>query len=55
MTGREVTVLAFCDGKTLLPMPASQDHKKRLTATRDSTPAVWARLRLRLTLAPTTK
>lgn len=28
MTGREVTVLAFCDGKTLLPMPASQDHKK---------------------------
>ena len=28
MSGREVTVLAFCDGKTLLPMPASQDHKK---------------------------
>lgn len=28
MTGREVTVLTFCDGKTLLPMPASQDHKK---------------------------
>lgn len=28
MNGREVTVLAFCDGKTLLPMPASQDHKK---------------------------
>lgn len=28
MTGREVTVLAFCDEKTLLPMPASQDHKK---------------------------
>lgn len=28
MNGSEVTVLAFCDGKTLLPMPASQDHKK---------------------------
>ena len=28
MTGPEVTVLAFCDGKHLSPMPASQDHKR---------------------------
>ncbi len=30
MFGREVTVLCFCDGKTLRPMPASQDHKRVL-------------------------
>lgn len=28
LSGREVTVLAFSDGKTLKCMPASQDHKK---------------------------
>ena len=28
MTGPEVTVLAFCDGKHLVPMPSSQDHKR---------------------------
>ncbi len=28
MTGPEVTVLAFTDGKTILPMPSSQDHKR---------------------------
>ncbi len=28
MTGPEVTVLAFCDGKTVVPMPSSQDHKR---------------------------
>ena len=28
MTGPEVTVLAFTDGKTVVPMPASQDHKR---------------------------
>lgn len=28
MTGPEVTVLAFCDGEHLLPMPSSQDHKR---------------------------
>ena len=26
--GREVTVLCFCDGKTIVPMRASQDHKR---------------------------
>ena len=28
MFGREVTVLCFCDGKTIVPMVASQDHKR---------------------------
>ena len=28
MTGPEVTVLAFCDGEHLSPMPSSQDHKR---------------------------
>ncbi|MDR1588888.1 MAG: phosphoribosylamine--glycine ligase [Oscillospiraceae bacterium] len=28
MTGPEVTVLAFTDGKTLMPMLSSQDHKR---------------------------
>lgn len=28
MTGPEVTVLAFCDGDHIVPMPSSQDHKR---------------------------
>ncbi len=28
MTGPEVTVLAFCDGEHLVPMPSCQDHKR---------------------------
>lgn len=28
MTGPEVTVLAFCDGEHIVPMPSSQDHKR---------------------------
>ena len=28
MEGHEVTILAFTDGKTIYPMPSSQDHKK---------------------------
>src|SRR5262249_21690985 len=28
LEGPEATVMAFCDGKTLVPMPASQDHKR---------------------------
>jgi len=28
LEGEEVSILAFCDGKTVLPMVSSQDHKK---------------------------
>jgi phosphoribosylamine--glycine ligase len=28
MIGEELTLQAFCDGKTLVPMPAVQDHKR---------------------------
>ena len=31
MTGPEVTVLAFTDGRTVVPMLSSQDHKRALT------------------------
>ena len=30
LTGREVTLLCFTDGETIVPMPASQDHKRAL-------------------------
>ena len=31
MTGPEVTILAFTDGKTIVPMISSQDHKRAFT------------------------
>ncbi len=34
MTGPEVTVLAFCDGKHICPMPSSQDHKRAFDGNR---------------------
>lgn len=34
LTGPEVSVLAFCDGKTVKPMISSMDHKRALTAMR---------------------
>lgn len=30
MTGREVSAMAFCDGKTCVPMPFARDHKRLL-------------------------
>ena len=30
MTGREVSVLSFVDGKTIIPMTSAQDHKRAL-------------------------
>ena len=42
LTGPEVSVLAFTDGKTLKPMVSSKDHKRAWTATRARTLAVWA-------------
>jgi phosphoribosylamine--glycine ligase/phosphoribosylformylglycinamidine cyclo-ligase len=30
LTGQEATILAFCDGRTIVPMPAAQDHKPLL-------------------------
>ena len=34
MTGPEVTVLAFCDGATVVPMTSSQDHKRAFDGNR---------------------
>ncbi len=34
MTGREVSVLSFVDGRTILPMTSAQDHKRALDGDR---------------------
>ena len=34
LTGPEVSVLSFCDGKTIVPMGSSMDHKRALDGTR---------------------
>ncbi len=34
MTGPEVSILAFCDGKTIRPMVSAQDHKRALDGDR---------------------
>ena len=44
LTGPEVSVLAFVDGKTVVPMVSSMDHKRALTGIRVLTPAVWVQL-----------
>ena len=51
LTGPEVSVLSFTDGKTLIPMVSSMDHKRALDGDKDSIPAAWARWpRIRITL-----
>jgi len=30
LTGQEVSILSFCDGKTIVPMVSAQDHKRAL-------------------------
>ena len=42
MVGQEVSILSFCDGKTIVPMVSALT-----TTTKDSTRAVWAHSRLR--------
>ena len=44
MEGEEASVLAFTDGKTIVPMIPSQDHKRALDATKDQILAVWAHM-----------
>ena len=34
LAGQEATILAFCDGSTIVPMPAAQDHKPLLDGDR---------------------
>ena len=49
LTGPEVSVLSFCDGKTVVPMVSSMDHKRAKitkelsTMTRDLIRVVWVR------------
>ncbi len=39
LVGKEVSILAFTDGKTIIPMVSSQDHKRAYD--KDSIPEVW--------------
>ena len=52
LTGPEVSVLSFTDGKTVVPMVSSMDTSVLLTATRDSIQAEWERLRRTPTTRP---
>jgi len=41
LVGEEASYIAFTDGKTILPMASSQDHKAALDGTRGLTQAEW--------------
>ncbi len=41
LEGPEVSVLAFTDGKTLVPLLSAMDHKRRWRATWAPTPGAW--------------
>ena len=45
LSGPEVSVLSFTDGKTIVPMVSAQDHKRVLTVIRALIPAGWAHSR----------
>jgi phosphoribosylamine--glycine ligase len=40
--GEEASFIVMCDGKNILPLATSQDHKRLQDTTRGPTPAAWA-------------
>lgn len=44
LNGPELTILAFADGETAIPMVSSRDHKRALDNDLGKTPAAWERL-----------
>ena len=46
LTGPEASLFVLCDGTNLLPLASAQDYKRVGMATRERTPAAWARCRL---------
>jgi len=43
LEGEEVSILAFSDGETVIPMVSSQDHKRYLIMTWVPIPEEWVR------------
>ena len=47
LAGEEASFIVMADGRHVLPLASSQDHKRLRDATRGRTPAGWARTRRR--------